>query len=268
MNRKAKEIGAVNSFFQNTNGLDSNYPLHKTTAVDIARIADYSLGNDIFRKIVATKNDIILVTGKEIELESTNKLLAYDYIKGVKTGYTLNAGFCIVTYSDKNGLELITVVLNSEEDKREEDILKLLNWAYGSFEYTKIIDSKEISASISTYGSTSINIDMYPAEDLIRLIDIKNDKLGIRHKINEDISLPLDKNDILGSIEISLNQEKIEEIDLIIRDSLPEPYISQNLTTAEEKQSRMILIFLLSFYFFIFIFIIVRDLFIKKRITT
>ncbi len=268
MNRKAIDIGATNTFFQNTNGLDSDYPLHKTTALDIAKITEYCLGNELFSEIAATRKDLIRVGNREIELESTNKLLVYDYIKGVKTGYTENAGFCIVTYSDREDLELITVVLNSGLKKREGDILKLLNWAYGNFEYTKIIDSKEVLVNLNTYGSTNINIDLYPAEDFVKLLNIKNDRIDIKHSIAEDLSLPLKQNDILGSVEVSLNQEKIEEIDLIIKDSLAEPYTRQDLTASEERQSRLILIFLLSFYFFIFIFIIVRDLFIKKRVIT
>jgi len=50
--------------------------------------------NELFRRIVNTREDTIKINNKEIEIKNTNKLLDYDYIKGIKTGYTNNAGFC------------------------------------------------------------------------------------------------------------------------------------------------------------------------------
>ncbi|GAJ00017.1 unnamed protein product, partial [marine sediment metagenome] len=109
MNIKAKEIGAKKSFFQNTNGLDDNFPHHKSTAIDLAKIASYCMKNKLFSEIVNTGEDTIKINDKEIEITNTNKLLNYDYIKGIKTGYTINAGFCRAVYSEKENLKLITV---------------------------------------------------------------------------------------------------------------------------------------------------------------
>jgi len=131
MNIKAKEIGAENSFFHNTNGLDDKFPDHKSTAIDLAKIASYCMKNELFREIVSMREATIKINDKEIEITNTNKLLDYDYIKGIKTGLTNNAGFCVVLYSEKENLKLITVILNdSSQDNRDKDALKLLDWAY------------------------------------------------------------------------------------------------------------------------------------------
>ena len=266
MNLKAKEIGAVNSNFKNTNGLDSEYPNHKTTAYDLALIAKYCLSNNLFKQIVNTQKDYIYINGKEIEIKNTNDLLSYDYIGGVKTGYTENAGFCIVLYSDKNDLELITVILNCISlDDRRDDSLKLLNWVYSNFDYIKIVDSNKISKSVKIGSSTKVDVDLYPESDFTKLINISSDKIDLKYNMNEGIDLPISKNQVLGKLDIYINGEKQNKVNLISKDSIEKPYIYQKLETQKEMQSRKILIFLSAFYFFIFIFIIVRNLLIRKR---
>ena len=267
MNIKAKEIGAENSFFQNTNGLDDDLPDHKSTAADLAIIARYCMNNGLFSKIVGTREDTIKKNNEEIEITNTNKLLDYDYIKGIKTGHTINAGFCVVLYSEKENLKLITVILNSSsQDERDKDALKLLAWAYDNLEYKKIVDSKQPPITTNTGEKTGVNIDLYPDIDIdyVKLINLNSDTVDIKYKIHDDINLPIERNEILGVIDVFINDEKLTEINLISRENIGSCYIYQELSDAEEIQSRIVLIFLLVFYFLIFIFIIVRNLLTKK----
>ena len=265
MNIKAKEIGAENSFFQNTNGLDDNFSDHKSTAIDLAKIASYCMKNELFREIVNTREDTIKINDKEIEITNINKLLDYDYIKGIKTGYTNNAGFCVVLYSEKENLKLITVILNSSsQDERDKDALKLLAWAYNNLKYTKIIDSEQLAVTVNTGEQILLDIDLYPDTDYVKLININSDAVDKKNKVNNNITLPINKNKILGSMDVFINDEKLTEINLISRENIGSCYIYQELSDAEEIQSRIVLIFLLVFYFLIFIFIIVRNLLTKK----
>ena len=266
MNIKAKEIGAKKSFFQNTNGLDDNFPHHKSTAIDLAKIASYCMKNKLFSEIVNTGEDTIKINDKEIEITNTNKLLNYDYIKGIKTGYTINAGFCRAVYSEKENLKLITVILNSSKEGREKDALKLLNWAYDNLGYTKIVDSKQPSITANIGEKTGVNIDLYPDIDYVKLINVNSDVVDIKHKIYNDINLPIERNEILGSMDIFINNKKLKEINMIATENIGSCYIYQELSNAEEIQSRVVLIFLLVFYFLIFIFIIVRNLLTKKNV--
>ena len=265
MNIKAKEIGAENSFFQNTNGLDDNFSDHKSTAIDLAKIASYCMKNELFREIVNTREDTIKINDKEIEITNINKLLDYDYIKGIKTGYTNNAGFCVVLYSEKENLKLLTVILNSSsQDERDKDALKLLAWAYNNLKYTKIIDSEQLAVTVNTGEQILLDIDLYPDTDYVKLININSDAVDKKNKVNNNITLPINKNKILGSMDVFINDEKLTEINLISRENIGSCYIYQELSDAEEIQSRIVLIFLLVFYFLIFIFIIVRNLLTKK----
>jgi len=266
MNLKAKEIGAVNSNSENTNGLDSEYPDHKTTACDLALIAKYCLSNNLFKQIVNTQKDYIYINGKEIEIKNTNDLLSYDYISGVKTGYTENAGFCIVLYSDKNDLELVTVVLGcSSVEDRKNDSMRLLNWVYDNFDYVNIVDSSKIYKTINIGDQTKVYVDLYPDSDFTKLININSDEISLKHGIDDAVRLPVLKNQVLGTLDIYINEDKQADMRLISKDAIEKPYVYQKIDNSKELQSRKILFFLLVFYFFVFTFIIVKNLFVNRN---
>lgn len=266
MNLKAKEIGAVNSNSENTNGLDSEYPDHKTTAYDLALITKYSLSNNLFRQIVNTQKDYIYINGKEIEIKNTNDLLSYDYISGVKTGYTESAGFCIVLYSAKNDLELITVILGcSSVEDRKNDSMRLLSWVYDNFDYINIVDSSKVYKTINIGDQTKVYVDLYPDSDFTKLININSDEISLKHGIDDDIKLPVLKNQVLGTLDIYINEDKQADMRLISKDAIEKPYVYQKIDNSKELQSRKILFFLLVFYFFVFTFIIVKNLFVNRN---
>lgn len=110
MNSYAKKIGAVNSNFTNPHGLhDAN---HYTTARDLALITCHALDNQAFSKIVETKR----VTFNNRTYVNKNKMLKfYEGADGVKTGYTVKAGRCLVSSATRNGMRLVCVVLNCQD---------------------------------------------------------------------------------------------------------------------------------------------------------
>ncbi|MEA2016586.1 MAG: D-alanyl-D-alanine carboxypeptidase family protein [Actinomycetota bacterium] len=265
MNKKAKEIGANDSFFENPNGLDDKFPGHMSTAEDMAIVASYCMKNELFSEIVNTEKDTIKIDEREIEITNTNDLLGYNYIKGVKTGYTSNAGFCMAIYSEKKDLNLITVVLNSASSgARESDIYGLIDWAYDNLEYVKIVDSEEPVSSMEVGGSTRLDVDIYPERDYVSLLNKNSDELNVENNIDEDISLPLEKNEILGSANIIVNGEKIEEVGLVSHESIGDGFIHQELSTSGYRQTLFIIILLMVFYFLIIITIIVKNLLPKR----
>lgn len=107
MNERAKKIGAENSNFTNPSGLpDEN---HYTTARDLCKLAKYARQNEIFSKIVSTVN----YTGKYKSFSNKNKMLhMYNGANGIKTGYTVKAGRCLVSSAKRNNMDIICVVLN------------------------------------------------------------------------------------------------------------------------------------------------------------
>lgn len=122
MNDKAKALGLKDTVFSNPSGLQGDGVQH-TTASDLLVITRYALDNfPIFKKVVSTYEHDIPANAnhKEFDLfNETNLLTTYPGVKGVKTGYTPEAGMCLVTLLEYQGHTIIGVILNSE-NRREE----------------------------------------------------------------------------------------------------------------------------------------------------
>ncbi|HAJ95686.1 MAG TPA: hypothetical protein DCP02_05565 [Actinobacteria bacterium] len=265
MNKKAIELGAYHTNFENTNGLDSEYPGHLTTAYDIAIISKYAMENELFRDIVCIEFDDVFLNGEKIRIKNTNKLLANDYIKGIKTGYTENAGFCLAAYSDLNGLELITIILNSSFEERENDALKLMKWADDNIKKLKIVDSEEMIDIISIGSGTKIDIELYPNKDIIEMVHIASNHIEVEHSLSGGGELPLKNTEPMGIINVSINGQHIDSAEIVSRVSIDKPYISQNITGKLKKQTIIVISIILALYFLIIIFIIFKNLIMKKR---
>ncbi len=114
MNQKASQLGMKNTNFKNASGLPALN--HYTTAYDMAILSRYAMKNGNFAKIVSTKVKEVSSSkpGANRRLVNHNKLLwRYQYTTGVKTGYTRNAGGCLVSTASRNSQKLIAVVLKS-----------------------------------------------------------------------------------------------------------------------------------------------------------
>ena len=141
MNELAKKIGVKNTHFANTHGLDADG--HYTSAYDLACITAYALKNPIFREIVSTKNTKIVNGNDENRyLRNKNKLLfTLENCIGVKTGFTDNAGRCLVSAVDKDGMILVCVVLNCGPMFEESaSILKECSSSYRMYDLTEFYD--------------------------------------------------------------------------------------------------------------------------------
>ncbi|MDE6585217.1 MAG: serine hydrolase [Clostridia bacterium] len=107
MNLRIKKMGAENTRLANPSGLPNDE--HYTTARDLCKIACYAMRNETFKEIVSTTNHV----GKFRSFANKNKMLYnYDGANGVKTGYTVKAGRCLVSSAERDGMDVVTVVLD------------------------------------------------------------------------------------------------------------------------------------------------------------
>ena len=142
MNKKAKEIGCLDSNFVNANGAhDDN---HYSTAYDLAMIAKYCMENETFRRIAKLESCSLPTTEifqEERFFRNTNSLMQpnsryyYPYCNGIKTGFTTPAKNCLISSSNKDGFELISVVLHAESTEdgssaRYIDTINLFEYGY------------------------------------------------------------------------------------------------------------------------------------------
>lgn len=164
MTVKATEIGAVDSHFINCSGLPAKD--HYSTAYDLAVIARYALRNPVFADIVRTKRKLIRRSGNPCEqlLMNHNKLLwRYQFADGVKTGYTLEAGRCLVSSATKNGRRLIVVVLKSKDIYG--DSAQLLDYGFENYQSL---------TTITPYQTLDHTVGIYPTQVPLALHRIIN----------------------------------------------------------------------------------------------
>lgn len=129
MNQKAKDLHLSNTTFKNPSGIEQYG--HTTTARDLAVLAAYAMQNPLIAEMAKTKSITVTdVSGQIVhQLETTNELLgSISGLIGLKTGWTTNAGECLVSYIDRDGHQIIIVVLGSLD--RFGDTAALINWAY------------------------------------------------------------------------------------------------------------------------------------------
>jgi D-alanyl-D-alanine carboxypeptidase (penicillin-binding protein 5/6) len=130
MNMKAKELSLNNTYFADPSGLnDESY----STSEDLVKLSRYAMQNEEFRKIVGTLNMELPYSDKHkyLYLENqTNLLSTYPGVAGIKTGYTEEAGYCLVSYAKNNGFEVIGVVLNSVN--RKFDMIFMLDHSFST----------------------------------------------------------------------------------------------------------------------------------------
>lgn len=130
MNNKAKALGLIDTQFSNPSGLQGD-GVQYTTAYDLLIITRYALENfPLLRKIVSTYEHQIPATLSHQSyhlFNETNLLSTYPGVKGVKTGYTPEAGMCLVTYFENEDHKIIGILLNSEN--RREEMRNFLNYS-------------------------------------------------------------------------------------------------------------------------------------------
>lgn len=144
MNQRARELGAVNTHFNNTNGLpDDN---HYTTCYDMAMISRAAVNNEAFVKINSTISYFIPPTNLQSESRPVNSLHPllisgpnhYEGCFGGKTGYTTVAGNTLVTFARRNGMTLISVVMKSDSENVNKDSTAILNYGFENFQKLNI----------------------------------------------------------------------------------------------------------------------------------
>jgi D-alanyl-D-alanine carboxypeptidase (penicillin-binding protein 5/6) len=135
MNEKAKELGAYNSNFVNPHGLhDEN---HYSTAYDLALISRYAMKNEVFKEISSAKK--YKADSINSYFFNKNKVVhEYEYGNGIKIGYTKSAGRCLVASAEKDGTEIIVVVLN--DINWFQDSYKLFDWALNDYKSYSIVE--------------------------------------------------------------------------------------------------------------------------------
>lgn len=212
MNKRANELGMKNTYFENVTGLDDNVVNHLTTSYDIALMSRELIKHKKVSEYATIWMDTI--RNGEFGLTNTNRLVRfYKGITGLKTGSTSKAGFCVSVTAKRDGLELIAVIMGAESsDIRNAYATKLLDYGFANYSIFKNVGTEigEIKVLKGKKDSVKIKFDTY-----ISLENKGNEnKIAYETTINESVTAPIKKGDVVGIINYKLNEEIIGKSDI------------------------------------------------------
>lgn len=216
MNARAEQLGMTDTHFVNCTGLDDEPEAaeHLTTAYDIALMSRELLGHEAIKKYTTIWMDT--VRDGQFGLSNTNKLVRfYDGTTGLKTGYTSAAGHCLSASAERNGMELIAVVLHcASSTDRFESAKALLNYGFSNYALVTP-ELGELPAVPVTLG-TAAEITPVLADETPILID-KALAAGVETRVcvDESVTAPVEAGQTLGTLTITSGGQTIAERDLI-----------------------------------------------------
>lgn len=209
MNEYAKKVGATNTHYDNPHGLDSD--THYTTARDLALITSHALQNDTFKEIVSTK--FATIQGNdEVEhryLKNKNRILFEDdTCIGVKTGFTDNAGRCLVNTCDRGDMRIVSVVLNC--GPMFEECKRLTALADKEYEMATFVEPYTYVGAVQINNGDKEIVNLATIEGFSKAIR-KDDKekYKVEVQVPSVLSAPITKNQEVGYILVYYEDEEI-----------------------------------------------------------
>lgn len=232
MNKKAIELGLINSHFVVPHGLDMDG--HYTSAYELAKITDYALNISKIKEIVGTKSYTVTINGQPRIISNTNELLGNLYgVYGVKTGFTNGAGRCLVTACKRDDLDIITVVIGADTKKyRTSDSMKLVEYAYKNyqmvdiknkiqeqFEMWKQLNQNRIVINKGVKNRIELELEKLNYEKLA----VKNTQVdNINIEINSlyYLEAPIEERKVIGNLKVMIGKEVIEVLEIYNKDEI------------------------------------------------
>ena len=232
MNSKAQQLSLTSTHFATPHGLDNDD--HYTTAYDFAVLTDYALENPQFVEIVGTKYYTVTLNGSAKSIHNTNPLLgSLSSVYGVKTGYTSQAGRCLISAAEQNNLDIIVVVLGADTSTiRTKDSVNLINYIFANYEaidISALINDKyrDFADYILPYiyvNKASAPLSSKLQDISIQYYPVKKDEIdSISVSLSEEIlEAPVFENQKIGNIVISISNDEIYSTNI-----LSDAYISK-----------------------------------------
>lgn len=219
MNTKVHELGLSHTHFTNTFGMhDEN---HYTTAQDLAMIMKYCIQNENFRRLSGSASCTIPATNLygPRKYRSTNELIVpnqanyYPYLTCGKTGYTSQAGDCLVSCSYQDNLELICVILGGKTinnvSTRFSETKILYEYVYNNYSVRTLLNQNDIITQIDVPNGTkdTKNLDLLAQHSISALLENTVSEEDFSYEINlkEDIKAPIEEGDVLGRVTYVIN---------------------------------------------------------------
>ncbi|HBI93328.1 MAG TPA: D-alanyl-D-alanine carboxypeptidase [Terrisporobacter glycolicus] len=280
MNKEARAIGAKNTHFNNPHGLPDKE--HYTTAYDMALMARQAMSNDLIREIVSTKSltfekcdtptskrfitrtffntNKFLTSTEKIQYKGKSVDIKYDIVDGIKTGYTDDAGRCLLSSAVKNDMRVISAVYKDAGTDVYADSRTLIDYAFNNYYNQTIINKADYTKSKRVLFTEEKEL-LYEPEFNYKIVLEKGSKASENYnaKVNLDYDLPIKKGDKVGTLDVYNGKTLEKTINLVAKNNLNSlfGFITENTTV---KYSIKLALALIS----LFIIFIISKI-IKKR---
>lgn len=211
MNARARELNA-DAYFVTPNGLDEGG--NGCSALGLARIAAEALDYDEFREIVGTQSATIPWVGNPYDrvLENKNRLLkGLEGATGVKTGFTKKAGRCLVFSCERNGMELVGVVLNCATwfDSAE----RLIEWGFANYQARPLFEKGDVALSANVRGGLESTVDaLYDRALTLPLLADEQPMVLIEMS---QLSAPISAGQRIGRALVNINGKTVCTVELL-----------------------------------------------------
>lgn len=245
MNKRAKELGALNTNFVNPNGLHD--AAHVSTAYDLAMMARFAMTDEkvspIFRQLVTTYRYEIPVTNKKKEpryLYNTNRLLydektkvyvgnekrgcKYEGVTGIKTGYTSHAGGCLVASAQRDGSEFLCVTMKSTDIGRFADSIAMLDWAFANYRTVAGMAGGTNVGQMQVRKGSVNKVGVALADDIYATIaaDASDSVISTKVVLDEAVQAPVAAGQAVGKVQVYEGDTLVAEYDAVAVNDVPE----------------------------------------------
>ncbi len=219
MNNRAAELGMMNTHFVNTNGLDAEG--HFSTAHDVALMsAELLKHKKIFEFTTIWTGEL---RDGAFQLANTNKLIRfYKGANGLKTGSTSAAGCCISATAERDGMQLIAVILGApSSNDRFNSAKSLLDYGFGAYAVKSVVSAGDGAGETTVIGGYADTVRGVYEEDFSALIKKNSgDEYTVETEMYPDISTPVANGDVIGTARIMKNGELVDEINIAACESV------------------------------------------------
>lgn len=223
MNRRAEELGMSGTHFVNCTGLDDEPEAkdHLTTARDVAIMSRELLKHEDIRKYTTIWMDT--VRNGAFGLANTNKLVRfYQGTTGLKTGYTSTAGHCLSASAQRDGIELIAVVLGcASSSERFADAKALLNWGFANYALANPDLDLDLSPIPVTLGRAEAVNPLLPDSSPILIPKSQQSAVTRQVELAERLDAPVEQGQVIGTLRVMAGDVLLKELPLIADTDVP-----------------------------------------------
>ena len=220
MNKKAEGLGLEKTHFITPNGLHSDK--HLTTAYELCMIAREALKNDTFKEIVSTKYYTASSGNKVRTFKNKNSLLwTYEGAFGIKTGYTMAAGRCLVFGAERNGMTVIGAVLNCRP--MFETAQELMDMAFENFVMETVLKENTLAGKTFVENSRGELLEVLVKESIITVMQKSDERsFRIETELSPALCAPIVIGEEVGIIRVYEGDELIGTSPLIAGNEVKE----------------------------------------------